>query len=119
MVVLIAIEPRSYRQVIGQTIQALRPNIDVVVLEPSTLGTGVARLDPELVFADRPDTFGPNGGSTGTSAWVEFRPYEEPPARVCLAGRRWKLEDVELADLLSIVDQTEVRARTTRELGNC
>ena len=57
MVVLIAIEPRSYRQVIGQTIQALRPHVELVVLDPDTLGVGVTRLEPDLVFADRPDTF--------------------------------------------------------------
>ena len=119
MVVLIAIEPRSYRQVIGRTIQALRPHVEVVVLEPSTLGAGVTRLDPDLVFADRPDTFGPGGGPTRRSALVEFRPYEEPPARVCLAGRTWELEEVELSDLLSIVDEAERLSRTTREPGNC
>ncbi len=49
-----------------------------------------------------------------------FRPYEEPPARVCLAGRRWELEVVELSDLLWIVDQTEELTRTARgELGDC
>src|SRR4028118_868679 len=85
MVVLMAIEPRSYRQVIGRTIQALRPHIEVVVLEPSTLEAGVARLGPDLVFADRPDeACAPNGRP---AAWVEFRPYEEPPARGRLAGR--------------------------------
>jgi hypothetical protein len=115
--VIIAIEPRSYRQVVGQTIQALRAHIDVVVLEPATLGAGVKRLDPELVFANQPDTFAP----TGRSAWVEFRPYEERPARmrICLGGRRWELEVVEFDDLLSLVDQTEELARTRRELGNC
>jgi hypothetical protein len=50
---------------------------------------------------------------------VEFLPYEEPLARICLAGRRWELEAVELDDLISVVDQTEELARTTRELGNC
>jgi hypothetical protein len=50
---------------------------------------------------------------------VEFRPYEEPPARVRLAGRTWELEEVELSDLLSIVDQTEELSRTTGEPGNC
>lgn len=120
MRLVVAIEPRSYRQVIGDAIRSMRPHVEVTVLEPGTLGAGVGRLDPELVFADRPDTFGPEGGSTGRSAWVEFHPYEEPPARVCLAGRRWELERVELADLLSIVDQTEELARTARgELGNC
>jgi hypothetical protein len=115
MVVLVAIEPRSYRQVIGQTIQALRPHVEVVVLDPDTLEAGVARLDPDLVFANRPDTSAP----TGRPAWVEFRPYEEPPARVCLAGRTWELEEVELSDLLSIVDEAEELSRTTRETGNC
>jgi len=49
---------------------------------------------------------------------VEFLPYEEPLARLCLAGRRWEWEEVELDDLISVVDQTEELARTTKELGN-
>jgi len=113
--VIIAIEPRSYRQIIGEAIRTLRPHIEVVVLEPDTLRAGVTRLDPELVLANQPDTFAPDG----RSAWVEFRPYEDPPARICLAGRRWELEAVELDDLLSLIDQTEELALTTRELGNC
>ena len=115
MVVIVAIEPRSYRQAMGQAIRALRPHVEVVVLEPSTLQAGVKRLDPELVFANRPDACAP----TGRTAWVEFLPYEEPPARVCLAGRRRELGEVELSDLLSLVDETEKLARTTRDLGNC
>jgi hypothetical protein len=114
MQLVVAIEPRSYRQVIGEAIRALRPHVEVTVLEPGTLGAGIVRLEPELVFADQPDTFGPEGGPTCRTAWVEFRPYEEPPARVCLAGRRWELEVVELSDLLSIVDQTEELTRTAR-----
>ena len=34
-------------------------------------------------------------------------------------GRWHELEEVELSDLLSVVDDTEELARTTRELGNC
>jgi hypothetical protein len=115
MVVLVAIEPRSYRQVIGKAIRSLRPHVEVIVLEPDTLGAGIRRLDPELVFANRPDTFAP----TGRSAWVEFRPYEQPPARICLAGRRRELEAVELDDLLSVVDEAEELSRTRRDLGDC
>lgn len=110
-----AIEPRSYREAIGEAIRFLRPNIEVTILEPDTLGAGVRRLDPELVFASRPHTFTP----PGRAAWVEFHPYEKPPARICLAGRRWELEQVELSDLLSVVDETEELARSTRELGDC
>jgi hypothetical protein len=49
---------------------------------------------------------------------VEFLPYEEPLARISLAGRGWKLEPVELNDLISVVHQTEELAYTTRELGD-
>jgi hypothetical protein len=114
MVVIFAIEPRSYRQVMGEALRSMRPHLEVVVLEPGTLEAGVARLEPDLVFADRPAS-----SSSGAPAWVEFRPYEQPPARVCLAGRTWELEEVELSDLLSIVDEAEELSRTTRELGNC
>ncbi len=115
MQVIVAIEPRSYRQVIGRALQALRPHIEVNVLDPDVLRAGIARLDPDLVLSNQPDTFAP----TGRSAWVQFLPYEEPPARICLAGRRRELEQVELDDLLSIVDEAEELARTRRALGNC
>jgi hypothetical protein len=117
--VVVAIEPRSYRQVIGRALQALRPHLEVVVLDPGTLEAGVARMEPHLVFADRPNAFAPRGGPVGSPVWVEFRPYEKPPARVCLAGRRWELEEVDLPDLLAIVDQTEELSRATSDLGNC
>jgi hypothetical protein len=116
MQVLVAIEPRIYREAIGESIRALRPHVEVYVLDPDTLGAGLRRLEPDLVFANRPySSHAPNGGT----AWVEFLPYEHPPARICLAGRQWELETVELEDLLSIVDETEELARAGGELGNC
>ncbi len=115
MHVLVAIEPRSYREAIGQALQVLRPHVEVTVVDPEQLRATVARLDPELVFAGRPGLL----PLAGRAAWVEFRPYEDPPARICLAGRRWEMEEVELDDLLSLVDRTEELARTTREPGKC
>ena len=115
MRVVVAIEPRSYRQVIGEAIRASRPDVEVTVLDPDTLGAALARLHPGLVFSNRPDTFAPEG----TAAWVEFRPYEHPPARICLAGRRRELEEVELGDLISLVDEAVELARAGGELGDC
>jgi hypothetical protein len=112
MRLVMAIEPRSYRQAMGRAIQALRTRVEVVVIEPGKLEEAVARLDPHLVFADRP------GGSAGGPAWVEFRPYEEPQARVRLDGRTWEVGEVDLPDLLSIVDRAEEEfARTGRGPG--
>lgn len=70
MQLIVAIEPRSYRQVIGQAISALRPHVKVTILEPDTLRAGVRRLKPELVFAGLPDTFGASGGTReGRRGW--------------------------------------------------
>ena len=115
MHVFIAIEPRSYREAIGQALQASRPHVEVTVVDPEHSWVTAARLDPDLVFADRPDLL----PLMGRAAWVEFRPYEDPPARICSAGRRWEMKEVRLDDLLSLVDKTGELARTTRELGNC
>lgn len=116
MVVVFAIEPRAYRQAMGEALRSMRPHLEVVVLEPDTLDSGVARLEPDLVFAARPEDPSSPGGP---AAWVEFRPYEEPPAKVRLAGSRWELREVEFEDLLSIVDRAEDLARTGRDPGDC
>lgn len=50
---------------------------------------------------------------------MEYHPYEHPPARVCPAGRRRELEEVELEDLLSILDEAEELTRAGGEPGNC
>jgi hypothetical protein len=113
--VIVAIEPRSYREAIGENVRALRPRIEVYIIDPEVLERWVGRLDPELIFAHQPNIL----TSTGRSAWVEFRPYEDPAARVCLGGRQWELEEVDLEDLLSLVDQTEALARTRNNLGDC
>ena len=112
---LVAIGPRWYREAIGWALRGLRPSLEVVVVEPEDLWAAVVRLDPEPVIADRAD----NLPDASRVAWAEFRPYEPLPAKICLGGRWHELEEVELSDLLSVVDETEELARTTRELGNC
>jgi hypothetical protein len=84
---LVAIEPRSYREVIGSAIQHLRPHIEVLIVEPEELEEKVARLDPEVVICSTPNT---RIGSTKHS-WVELRPYEEIPSRLSGGSKNWQL----------------------------
>ncbi|HEX6710821.1 MAG TPA: hypothetical protein VF068_10885 [Rubrobacter sp.] len=109
MKVLIAIEPRSYREAIGEAIQRLRPHLMVAIVEPEDLFVEVGRFEPELVFADRPDTL----QSAGRCGWVEFRPYEEPPAKINLGGSLRELKEIDLPVLLSVVDEADELARTS------
>ena len=114
MKVLIAIQPRSYREAIGEAIRSLRPHLMVTIVEPDDLFVEVGRFEPELVFADRADTL----QSAGRRGWVEFRPYEEPPAKISLWGSLRELTKVDLPDLLSVVDEAEELARTSGDLQN-
>ena len=96
MRILMAIEPRSYREVIGEAIRGLRPHLEVVIVEPDA-------LDPELVICSRPSIAAANG----RPAWIEFRPYDQPAARVYVGSQQFELEEVELEDLLRVVDEAE------------
>ena len=104
-----------YRDVIGQTIQILNPHHEVVFIEPSEVEYEVVRLDPDLAIAAQPNTITPNG----RPAWAEYRPYDKPAAKICIAGKHSELEQVELSDLLSLVDETEHLVQTNGTLGGC
>ncbi len=114
MRIVLAVEPRSYREAIGSAIRGLRPHVEVEVVEPGMLASEVVRLDPELVVCGQPNTVAPNG----RLAWFEYRPYDDW-AEFCLDGRRSKLADVQLDDLLSIVDEAEELTRTAGGVGGC
>jgi hypothetical protein len=72
MRVLIAIEPRSYREVI----RGLRPHLEVAIVEPDA-------LEPELVICSRPSVAATNG----RAAWIAFRPYDQPAAKIYVGDR--------------------------------
>jgi hypothetical protein len=104
--ILVAIEPHAYRSAIRRARQILRSHLEVSVLEPGKLGTEeVARLDPALVISSRPKP----ATSNGRPAWVEFRPCDEAPAKVCIGGRCARLYEPGLDDLLLVVDEAAER----------
>jgi hypothetical protein len=72
----------------------------------------VARLDPALVIRSqtKPST------SDDERIWVEFRPYDEASAKVCVGGRCTRLNEPNLDDLLSVVDGAERLYRTPPDL---
>lgn len=99
--ILVAIEPRAYREVIGEALGGLRPQHRVTIVAPDSLRSAMYRLLPEVVISGRPEDLSVDG----TLAWVEFRPYARPEARVSLGGLRRELAEVDLEDLLAVVDE--------------
>ena len=104
MKVLIAIEPRSYGQVIGNAIEKLRPHLEVVVVEPEDLVPEVEQVRPELLFSHLQ---GPNLPVDGVAAWVELSVEPDRPSTASVDGKIKQIVDMELEDLLSIVDEAE------------
>ena len=108
MLVLVSIDPHAYNEAIGIIIGKLRPHLEVRIIEPEDLEAKVAWLHPEVVIGGLPEA-----ATTGAKfAWAEFRPYDEPAARIRVGARRWELCDVSLDDLLFVVDEAEWIART-------
>jgi hypothetical protein len=104
MRVLVAIEPRSYRTSVGRALQTLRPLVAVRVVEPEELMAEITRFEPALVISGRPRPAGCR------LDWMEFHPYDEAPATVCIDGCCLRLHQPGLGDLLSMVDEVERRA---------
>jgi hypothetical protein len=98
---LVALEPRSYRETIGGALQLLRPNLEVTILSPEVLETEVTRLEPEMVLCS---LHKPAEGAGGP-VWIEYCPYTAPKVTIYEPGGQNKKLDLSgLADLLAIVD---------------
>lgn len=114
MTILIAIEPRSYGQVVGKTIERLRPHLEVVVADPEDLVPEAERLRPELLFSHLPGTEMP---ADRVGAWVELSVEPGRPSKACVDGRIKELTNADLNELLSIVDEVEGFLEEGCELG--
>jgi hypothetical protein len=102
VLVLLANEPRAYRESIAQVFRQLRPNVEVVIAEPDELEDRVLSLAPQMaIFSE----------ATGlvrelVPIWVELYPGYGPRSVIGVGEERSTIEEIELSDLLSIVDST-------------
>lgn len=103
--VLIANEPRAYREVLGATLRVLRPRVEVVVVEPPALDSVVERVSPDMVVCSHATP----SVRKGVPIWIDLYPDGEAWAVICIHGRRSTRTDVELDDLLQIVDRVADR----------
>lgn len=99
--VLVAMEPRSYREVIGCAIMGLRPDIAVSVIEPEMLLVETARLEPEVVIHSRPGE-----PLTGVVTWIGVPEDPALPATIHRGGRRSEVAGFDLEQLIAILDET-------------
>jgi hypothetical protein len=101
--IVLANEPRAYRESIAQVFRQLRPNVKVMTAEPEELEEHVLRLSPEMViFSEDP---GPV--RERVPVWVELYPGYGSSSVVGVGEERSTIEEIHLSDLLSVVDRAE------------
>ena len=106
MRMLLANEPRAYREALAAALQALRPQVEVVAVEPAGLDGAVACLAPHLVVCSR---LTPSVRALAL-AWVLLYPGGQPHAVVRVAGRETPVAGIDLDRILAAVDQTALLA---------
>jgi hypothetical protein len=110
--VLIAIDPRMYGEALAYALKKNRPQAEVVRVEAGELDGQLESFDPQLVVCNGPTD---EVATVLAPSWVELS-YEAKgiTASVCLGGRRSRVEDVEVADVLAIVDEAERLSQSSR-----
>ena len=99
--VLMANEPRAYREGIAAVIGQLRPEVEVTTVEPSALDASIGRLSPDMVICSRAT----DALKSRVRVWVELYPENAAWSVASIGGTRMEYEEIQLPDLLSIVDK--------------
>ena len=102
MRVLVANEPRSYREAFAFAFRTLRPHVEAIVVEPEALEREALRLRPDLVVCDRVTP----AVAAITRSCMELR-VEDEVQEAASDGRAPGVHDVSLDDLLAFIDRNE------------
>jgi len=99
--VLLANEPRSYRESIAAVFRQLRPGLQVKVVEPEALETNVARFVPDVAICSRVT----GAVRERVPVWVELYPEHAAHSVASEGGRRTEFAEIQLLDLIGILDR--------------
>ena len=99
--VLLANEPRSYREAIAAVLRGTRPEASIFEADPSAINLEVAYHRPDLVICSRATS----AVRVLVASWVELYSDHGPLSLVCVDGRLSEVEGMQLQALLSIVDR--------------
>lgn len=103
MRVLLAFDPRLYREAVARMIWEMRPHLAVITTGPDGLDRKLERLEPHLVLLDG----SPARIPTGVFAWVRVTSADQLNATACVDGRYSHIERMRVDDLLAIIDEAE------------
>jgi hypothetical protein len=106
--IVVANEPRAYRETLAAALHELRPHLEVICLEPADLDRTVCHYSPRLVLCSRLT----EAVETGCNAWILLYPNRENWAVISIAGRRTVVTNIEFPHVLSVIDEVELPLST-------
>ena len=98
---MVANEPRAYREVVCEVLGEMRPDVDFVIVEPEGLAEAASAMLPDLVICDKVIAEVCNNAIF----WLELYPEQSSHSIVGTFRKRTRIENVQLSDIVSIVDQ--------------
>ena len=104
MRVLLANGPRSYRDVLSGTLEALYPDFEILTAEPCELDQEVLRSSPHLVVCSRITPV----VESNAPVWIELYPGHTSGAVVDVRGERQAIPEMDFEKLLSTVDRARL-----------
>lgn len=95
---VVACEPRVYRDVLATILGQMRPGIEVRAADSADLQDAIAAGAPHMVIASCP-------ADVDVPAWITLYPNGRQEAVVTLAGEKKMHHSFELTEILAIVDR--------------
>jgi hypothetical protein len=104
--ILVAVEPRMYREVIALSLHQHRPDAEVLKCPPESLDQEIGRFGPHLLVLDDNGSTAPDGLSEVLYR-VEILLGVSMDARISVDGQAREVKDICTEDLLAVVDEAE------------
>src|SRR2546423_877105 len=98
--IVVANEPRAYRQVIAAAFRQLRPHLRVIMVEPEELDSYVGREGALLVVCSRAS----EAVQARAGAWILLYPDGKNRATISIADQQVAVAGIQFADLLGVLD---------------
>ena len=111
MRVVVANEPRAYREVTAEVLTQLRPEVEFELTDPDGLAEAVTRLHPDMVVCDHATP----AVREGVPVWLELYPGGDARSVASVRGERSTIEDVQLADIVGLVDRATEALKDLRK----
>lgn len=99
--VLIANEPRFYREGLAAAMQLLRPGLDVIRTEPDNLDGDVGRHRPQVVICSQLTA----AVLAGIAIWILLYPEGENHAVIGIGEQRMTVPGIEFDRILTVIDE--------------